>query len=47
MDNIPYSHIRVIYMLQSCAVGFALRNIRDIFFRKWPLASGIQTSFIL
>ena len=37
MDNIPYSRIRVIYVLRPCAVGFALRNVRDIFLRKWPL----------
>ena len=35
MDDIPYSSIRVIYVLRLCAVGFALRNIRDIFLRKW------------
>ena len=34
---IPYSCICVIYVLRSCAVGFALCNIRDIFLRKWPL----------
>ena len=37
MDDIPYSRICVIYVLCSCAVGFALRNVRDIFLRKWPL----------
>ena len=37
MDDIPYSRIPVIYMLRPCAVGFALRNICDIFLRKWPL----------
>ena len=37
MDDIPYSRIRVIYVLRPCAVGFALRNVRDIFLRKWPL----------
>ena len=31
MDDIPYSCIRVIYVLHLCAVGFALRNVRDIF----------------
>ena len=31
MDDIPYSRIYVIYMLHPCAIGFALRNIRDIF----------------
>ena len=37
MDDIPYSCIRVIYVLRLCAVGFALRSVRDIFLRKWPL----------
>ena len=37
MDNIPYLHIRVIYVLCPCAVGFALRSVCDIFLRKWPL----------
>ena len=31
MDDIPYSRIRVIYVLRPCAVGFALCNVRDIF----------------
>ena len=31
MDDILYSCIRVIYVLCPCAVGFALRNVRDIF----------------
>ena len=37
MDDIYYSRIHVIYVLRPCAVGFALHNIRDIFFRKWLL----------
>ena len=37
MDDIPYSHIRVFYVLRPCAVGLALHNVRDIFQRKWPL----------
>ena len=37
MDDIPYSRIRVIYVLRPCAAGFVLRNVRDIFLRKWPL----------
>ena len=37
LDDIPYSRIRVIYVLRPCAVGFALRNVRDIFLRKWLL----------
>ena len=31
MDDIPYSRIRVIYVLRPCAIGFTLRNVRDIF----------------
>ena len=27
MDDIPYSRIRVIYVLRPCAVGFALRDV--------------------
>ena len=37
MDDIPYSRIRVIYVLRPCAVGFTLHSVRDIFLRKWPL----------
>ena len=37
MDDIPCSRIRVIYVLPLCAVGFTLRNVRDIFLKKWPL----------
>ena len=37
MYDIPYLRIRVIYVLRPCAVGFALRNVRDTFLRKWPL----------
>ena len=41
MDDIPYSRIRVIYVLRPCAVGFALRNVRDIFLKKMA-AGGVQ-----
>ena len=37
MDDIDYSHIRVIYVLRPCVVGFALRNVRYIFCRKMAL----------
>ena len=37
MDDIDYSHIRVIYVLRPCVVGFALRNVRYIFHRKMAL----------
>ena len=37
MGDINYLRIRVIYVLRPCVVGFALCNVRDIFFRKWPL----------
>ena len=41
MDDIPYSRIRVIYVLRPCAVGFALRNVRDIFLKKMA-TGGVQ-----
>ena len=31
MEDIPYSRICVINVLRPCAIGFALRNVRDIF----------------
>ena len=37
MYDIPYSRIHVIYVLRPCAIGFALRNVHDIFLRKWLL----------
>ena len=44
MSDIPYSRIHVIYVLRLCAVGFGLHNIRDIFFRQWPL--GVFNIFV-
>ena len=35
MSNIPYSRIRVIYVSRPCALGLALRSIRNIFIFKW------------
>ena len=34
MSNIPYSRIRVIYVLCPCALGFSLRSVCDIYFFK-------------
>ena len=34
MGDIDYSHIRDILVLRPCVVGFALRNLRDIYFRN-------------
>ena len=31
MSNIPYSRIRVIYVLRPCALGFGLRSVHDIY----------------
>jgi len=31
MDDIPFSHIRVIYVSRPCALGLALRSVRNIF----------------
>ena len=32
MDDIHYSRIRDTFALSPCAVGFALRNVREIYF---------------
>ena len=37
MSNIPYSRICVIYMLCPCALGLALRNVRNIFILQMAL----------
>ena len=34
MYDTPYSRIRVIYVLRPCALGYALRSVRDIFKEK-------------
>ena len=35
MGDIHYSCIRDTFALSPCAVGFALRNVREISFYKW------------
>ena len=30
MSDIPYLHIRVIYVLHPRVLGFGLRNVRDV-----------------
>jgi len=37
MDDIPYSCIRVTYMSPPCALGLALRNVRNIFILQMAL----------
>ena len=37
MGHIHYSHIRDIFALSPCAVGFALRNVRDIYILQMAL----------
>ena len=31
MDDIPYLHVRVIYVLHLSTVGFSLYSVRDIY----------------
>jgi len=31
MDDIPFSRIRVIYVLRPCVLGLALRSVHNIF----------------
>ena len=45
MDDIPYSCIRVIYVLRPCALGFGLRSVRDIYSLK--MALGVFNIFIV
>ena len=37
MGHIHYLHIRDIFALSLCAVGFALRNVRDIYILQMAL----------
>ena len=37
MDDIDYSRIRDIFVLCPCVIGFALRNLRDIYFLQMAL----------
>jgi len=37
MDDIPFSRIRVIYVSRPCALGLALRSVRNIFILKMAL----------
>ena len=45
MSDIPYSRIRVIYVLHPCALGFGLRSVRDIYSLK--MALGVFNIFIV
>ena len=37
VGHIHYSHIRDIFVPSPCAVGFALRNVRDIYILQMAL----------
>ena len=37
MSDIPYSRIRVIYVLRLRALGFGLRSVRDVYSLKMAL----------
>ena len=41
MSDIPYSRIRVIYMLRPCALGFGLRSVHDIYSLKMALGCSV------
>ena len=51
MGDIDYSRIRDILVLRPCVVGFALRNLRDIYFLQMELVvwsvllSGVTPKF--
>ena len=45
MGNIHYSRIRDTFALSPCAVGFALRNIREIYFLQ--MALGVFSVFVV
>ena len=45
MGNIHYSCIRDTFALSPCAVGFALRNVREIYFLQ--MALGVFSVFVV
>ena len=45
MGDIDYSRIRDILVLRPCVVGFALRNLRDIYFLQMALV--VSSIFIV
>ena len=45
MGNIHYSRIRDTFALSPCAVGFALRNVREIYFLQ--MALGVFSVFVV
>ena len=45
MDDIHYSRIRDTFALSPCAVGFALRNVREIYFLQ--MALGVFSVFVV
>ena len=45
MGDIHYSRIRDTFALSPCAVGFALRNVREIYFLQ--MALGVFGVFVV
>ena len=45
MGDIHYSRIRDTFALSPCAVGFALRNVREIYFLQ--MALGVFSVFVV
>ena len=45
MGDIHYSRIRDTFALSPCAVGFALRNVREIYFLQ--MALGVSSVFVV
>ena len=45
MGDIDYSRIHDILVLRPCVVGFALHNLRDIYF--WQMALVVWSVFVV
>ena len=45
MDDIHYSRIRDTFALSPCVVGFALRNVREIYFLQMALGCSVFLLF--
>ena len=46
MSDIHYSRIRVIYVSRPCALGLALRNVRNIFILQMALVVLTNTTLL-
>ena len=46
MNYIHYSHIRDIFVSSPLAVGFALHNVRDIYFLQMALGCSVILFFV-